>query len=139
MMNAQFGQFIPGNGVPCHNWRSQPECLEDPQIILGKPVFGITRFRPAGGSVPAASNSLNVVSVRQLLGEAIENMRAESESREQHERTARAAPIKYLQSNSVFDGYELHSVFRWILPRYGLIPTREPQSRAQALVHSLIV
>src|SRR5437899_3673068 len=102
-------------------------------------LFGITRFRPAGGSVPAASDSVNVLSVRQLLGEAIENMRAESESREQHERTARAAPIKYLQSNSVFDGYELHSVFRWILPRYGLIPTREPQSRAQALVRSLFV
>ena len=139
MMNAQFGQFIPGNRMPRHNWRSQHECIEDPQIILGKPLFGITRFRPTGGSVPAASDSVNVVSVRQLLGEAIENMRAESESREQHDRTSRAAPIKYLQSNSVFDGYELHSVFRWILPRYGLIPTREPQSRAQALVRSLFV
>src|SRR5882724_4567943 len=139
MMNAQFGQFIPGNRMPRYNWRSQPECIEDPQIILGKPLFGITRFRPAGGSVPAARDSVNVVGVRQLLGEAIENMSAESESREQHYRRSRAAPIKYLQSNSVLDGYELHSVFRWIPPRQGFIPTREPQSRARALVHSLIV
>ncbi len=124
MMNSKLRQFVPGDRVASHNGRNQLERVKNSKVIPCEALFRVTPSGPTGSAVATSGDSVNMVCVRQLLGEAVENMRGEAQASQQYNGPARSAPIEDFQPDAIFHGHELHLVLRRIVPRAGLLRSR---------------
>jgi|SRR5690242_4893183 hypothetical protein len=117
--------------MPYQNRRLNLECVENLENVICQPLVGIARLGVTGRPKSPPRDGIDVAAIGQLGGEVVVDVRRVPRTSQQHDGPSGSAPIEYLQLHVLFDGDEMDLVFRWVLPRCGLLRTRRPYQQSR--------